>query len=221
MLKDVIFDLDGVITDTAIFHFIAWKKLGEKLGIVISEEFNENLKGVDRTESLRRILALGNQENHYSEAEKAEFANEKNNFYVSLIEKVTPADTLPGIATLLAELRANQIKIGLASASKNAPQILKNLGLTSQFDTIVDPATLEQGKPHPEIFSKACNQLDVLPSEAVGVEDAYSGIQSINDAHLLSIGIGDPATLNAADAVLADTSLLTYEKIIEIWQEKH
>lgn len=219
MLKAVIFDLDGVITDTAVFHFVAWQKLGAKLGIEISEEFNENLKGVDRTESLRRILALGNQETAFSEEEKAAFAKEKNDFYVTLIDQITPNDILPGIEQLLKDLRANQIKIGLASASKNAPQILRNLGLSEVFDTIVDPASLSKGKPDPEIFIKACEQLEVSADEAIGIEDAYSGIQAINEAQMLSVGVGDPETLKAADFVVADTSDLTFEKLMNFWQK--
>lgn len=219
MLKAVIFDLDGVITDTAVFHFVAWRKLGAKLGIEISEEFNENLKGVDRTESLQRILALGNQETAFSKEEKAAFAKDKNDFYVTLIDQITPNDILPGIKQLLKELRANQIKIGLASASKNAPQILRNLGLSEVFDTIVDPASLSKGKPDPEIFIKACEQLEVSADEAIGIEDAYSGIQAINDAQMLSVGVGDPETLKAADFVVADTSDLTFENLMNFWQK--
>ncbi|MFD1899416.1 beta-phosphoglucomutase [Enterococcus termitis] len=218
MLKAIIFDLDGVITDTAAFHFIAWKKLGERLGIELTEAFNEELKGVDRTESLRRILALGNQEDSFSEEEKNELATEKNDFYVQLIQQITPSDILPGIARLLVELKEHQLKIALASASKNAPTILERLGLSESFDTIVDPTTLSKGKPDPEIFIKACEQLAIVPDEAIGVEDAYSGIQAINDAQMLSIGIGDPVTLSDADHTFPTTEELTFEKLMTIWQ---
>jgi beta-phosphoglucomutase len=218
MLKAIIFDLDGVITDTAAFHFIAWKKLGERLGIELTEAFNEELKGVDRTESLRRILALGNQEDSFSEEEKNELAAEKNDFYVQLIQQITPSDILPGIARLLVELKEHQLKIALASASKNAPTILERLGLSESFDTIVDPTTLSKGKPDPEIFIKACEQLAIVPDEAIGVEDAYSGIQAINDAQMLSIGIGDPVTLSDADHTFPTTEELTFEKLMTIWQ---
>lgn len=218
MLKAVIFDLDGVITDTAAFHFIAWQKLGNKLGINITEAFNEELKGVDRTESLRRILALGNRETAFSESEKEALATEKNDFYVSLIQEITPADILPGIAELLAYLKKHSIKIGLASASKNAPAILTNLGLADAFDTIVDPSTLKKGKPDPEIFLQACKQLAIAPAEAIGVEDAYSGVQAINEAKMYAIGVGDAKTLQAADYVVPTTRELTYEKISNLWQ---
>ncbi|MGX7148412.1 beta-phosphoglucomutase [Enterococcus ureasiticus] len=221
MFKAVIFDLDGVITDTAAFHFVAWKKLGEKLGIELTESFNEELKGVDRIESLRRILALRNQELDFSNEEKAVLATEKNDYYVTLIQQITPNDLLPGISDLLKDLKKNHIKVGLASASKNAPMILNQLGLTNAFDTIVDPATLSKGKPDPEIFVKACEQLLITPSEAIGIEDAYSGVQAINDANMLSVGVGDAETLSAADYVFSTTANLTFEELMHIWELKN
>lgn len=220
MLKAVIFDLDGVITDTAAFHFMAWQKLAESLGIKLTKEFNENLKGVDREESLRRILALGNQEMVVTTAEKQALADQKNTDYVSLINQITPKDILPGIVQLLDDLQANKILIGLASASRNAPKILNNLGLATAFDTVVDPTTLKEGKPSPEIFIKACQQLKIAPHEAIGVEDAYSGIQAINHAKILSVGIGDKETLKAADYVLPTTQALTFEQIKAFWQSR-
>lgn len=220
MFKAIIFDLDGVITDTAVFHFEAWQQLADTLAISLTEEFNESLKGVDRSESLRRILALDHQEENYTDAEKDQFAAEKNELYVRSIEKMTAADILPGIQVFLDELRKQGIKIGLASASRNAPQILMNLGLQNRFDCIVDPATLKKGKPDPEIFEAACHQLDILPSEAIGIEDAYSGIQAINAAQIFSVGIGDAVTLKEANIILPSTKELTYEKLKTVWENK-
>ena len=217
MFQAVIFDLDGVITDTAAFHFKAWHALAEKLGLSLTEEFNEHLKGVDRTESLRRILSLGGLENSFSNEETDSFSKEKNDLYITLIDQITPDNILPGIDQLLKDLRSNNIKIGLASASQNAPKILQNLGLNGYFDTIVDPSKLQKGKPAPEIFETACQQLGVQSKDAIGVEDAYSGIQAINDANILSIGIGDSQTLKEADHILSSTSQLTFDKLIEIW----
>jgi beta-phosphoglucomutase len=217
MFQAVIFDLDGVITDTAAFHFKAWQALAEKLGLSLTEEFNEHLKGVDRTESLRRILSLGGLENSFSNEETDSFSKEKNDLYITLIDQITPDNILPGIDQLLKDLRSNNIKIGLASASQNAPKILQNLGLNGYFDTIVDPSKLQKGKPAPEIFETACQQLGVQSKDAIGVEDAYSGIQAINDANILSIGIGDSQTLKEADHILSSTSQLTFDKLIEIW----
>lgn len=219
MFKAVIFDLDGVITDTAQFHFVAWKKLGEKLGIALTESFNEELKGVDRTESLRRILALGNMENQFTDEEKEALATEKNDLYVQLIEQLTPEDILPGISDLLSELKAANIKIGLASASKNAPKILQNLNLMDTFDTIVNPELLSKGKPDPEIFIRAAEQLNVTSDQCIGIEDAYSGVQAINDAQMISIGVGDLETLKAATTVVPDTSYLSLEQLTQQWNK--
>lgn len=220
MFQAVIFDLDGVITDTAAFHFKAWQALAEKLGLSLTEEFNEHLKGVDRTESLRRILSLGGLENSFSNEEIASFSKEKNDLYITLIDQITPDNILPGIEQLLKDLRSNNIKIGLASASQNAPKILQNLGLYTHFDTIVDPSKLQNGKPAPEIFETACQQLGVPLKYAIGVEDAYSGVQAINDANMLSIGIGDSQTLKEADHILSSTSQLTFDKLVEVWNIK-
>lgn len=220
MFKAVVFDLDGVITDTAAFHFIAWRKLGKSLGIEVIETFNEELKGIDRLASLNKILALGSMENRFSKEEKEALAQEKNDFYVTLINEISPADILPGIEQLLQDLDTQHIKVGLASASKNAPKILRLLGLADSFSTIVDPATLQQGKPDPEIFIKACEQLQVQQEEAIGVEDAYSGIQAINAAKLYSVGIGDKHMLKDADYVFGDTAHLTFSKLKEIWENR-
>ncbi|KAG2856266.1 hypothetical protein PC115_g25859, partial [Phytophthora cactorum] len=146
-LQAVIFDLDGVITDTAEYHYVAWKQLGEELDIPFDREFNEQLKGISRGESLERILRLGGKENTYSAEEKEEFASRKNEHYVSLLDSLTPEHTYPGIRELLLELQASGIPAVIASASKNAPQILKALELDSLFRYVVHPDSVPHGKP--------------------------------------------------------------------------
>ncbi|SEK55926.1 beta-phosphoglucomutase [Carnobacterium iners] len=220
MFQTIIFDLDGVITDTANFHFKAWQSLAEKLGVYLTEDFNEHLKGVDRTESLSRILSHGGLKHSFSKEELITFEEEKNNLYITLIDQVSPENILPGIEQLLNDLRSNNVKIGLASASRNAPKILQNLGLYDYFDTIVDPSKLKKGKPAPEIFETACQQLNIHPKDAIGIEDAYSGIQAINDSKMLSVGIGDLNILKDADYILNNTCLLTFDKLLEIWNNK-
>jgi len=149
----VLFDLDGVITDTAEYHYRAWKKLAEELGISIDRKFNEQLKGVSRDDSLKRILAHGGKT--VGEAEFAELTSRKNDNYVEMIQAVKPEDVYPGILPLLEALRANGKKIALASASKNGPFLLERMGLTHFFDAVADPAAVAHSKPAPDIFLAA------------------------------------------------------------------
>lgn len=219
MMKAVLFDLDGVITDTAAYHYEAWKALGEKIGIDIDEEFNEQLKGVSRTDSLNLILAKGNKEDAYSETKKEAMATEKNELYKTLIEKMSPADLLPGIKELLDELKAKKIKLGLASASKNGPTILDKLEITNYFDEIVNPAELTAGKPDPEIFLTGAKQLGLDVSECVGIEDAAAGVEAINAAEMVSIGVGEAKNLGKATKVVPDTAELTLSLLEKVWGE--
>lgn len=161
MFKGVLFDLDGVITDTAEYHYLAWKKLADNLGISIDREFNEKLKGVSREDSLRLILAHGNRENDFTEVEFNHLAKMKNDNYVEMIQAVSPKDVYPGILELLKALKKANIKIALASASKNGPFLLKQMALTEYFDGIADPAAVKAGKPAPDIF--------ILAAQVVGL----------------------------------------------------
>lgn len=213
-MKAFIFDLDGVITDSAEYHYLAWKALGEELDISLDREFNETLKGVSRTESLERILRLGNRENDFSPEEKERLATKKNTHYVSLISKITSDDILPGIETFLLELREAGYKIGMASASKNAQMVTRQLGLLHAFDHIVDAATVVDSKPHPEVFLKAAEALAVDPKDCVGVEDAVAGIEAIRAAGMFAVGIGEPDVLTEADLVFTDTRDLTLANVL-------
>ncbi|MGL5346208.1 MAG: beta-phosphoglucomutase [Peptostreptococcaceae bacterium] len=216
MVEAVIFDLDGVITDTANFHYLAWKQLGDKIGIEINEEFNESLKGISRMESLERLLEFGEMEDKFTPQEKIEMAIEKNNNYVKLIEKITPKDILLGIKELLTELKSKQIKIGLASASKNAVMVLNNLELMDYFDFIADAAKCKYSKPAPDIFLMAAKGLNVNPINCIGIEDASAGIQSINTANMYSVGVGNEKILNEADYVVSNTQDLKLDKLLNI-----
>lgn len=208
MIKAFIFDLDGVITDTAEYHYLAWKQLGEGLGINIDREFNETLKGVSRLESLERILALENKENDYTEEEKLELAKKKNDHYVSLINSITPKDVLPGINELLDDLKENKIKIGLASASKNAIPVLTKLGLLDKFDYVAPASECKNSKPAPDIFLMAAKGLDVEPKYCVGIEDAEAGVDAINSANMYSVGVGNLQSMKKANLVFNCTSEL-------------
>ncbi|MGO4381835.1 beta-phosphoglucomutase [Pseudoduganella sp. RAF53_2] len=199
-MKAVIFDLDGVITDTARYHYLAWKRLAESQGVHFDEAFNEHLKGIDRMGSLDLILASSSRS--YTQDEKLALAHEKNEHYKELIAAMSPDDLLPGAVAALDACRAAGLKIGLASVSKNAFSVLDMLGITGKFDYVVDAATIARGKPDPEIFLKAARELGVDPADCMGVEDAVAGIASIKSAGMYALGIGDPQVLRQADKVI-------------------
>lgn len=212
-IKGFAFDLDGVITDTAKFHTIAWRRLAEQLEVTWTPELQESLKGIDRMGSLEMILQAGGKENAYTQVEKEGFAVWKNEHYVELISDLTPDDILPGIAAFIQELNDKGYRASVASASKNAPFILDRLGLTDSFVGIVDPATLHAGKPDPEIFVRAAEILNSSPDQVIGLEDAAAGIASINGAGEVSLGIGDATVLEAADLNFASTAEVTLANI--------
>jgi beta-phosphoglucomutase len=202
--KAVIFDLDGVITDTAHYHYLAWKRLAESQGVHFDHAFNENLKGIDRMGSLDLILASASRT--YSMEEKLALADEKNEHYKTLINTMSAADLLPGAVQALDAVRAAGLKIGLASVSKNAFTVLDHLGIADKFDYVVDAARIARGKPDPEIFLKAAQELGVAPADCLGVEDAVAGVASIKGAGMYALGIGKPEVLTQADKVIPGLS---------------
>ncbi|WP_229452005.1 beta-phosphoglucomutase [Massilia niastensis] len=197
----VIFDLDGVITDTAHYHYLAWKRLADTVDAPFDEDFNEQLKGVDRMGSLELILARAPRS--FTPEEKLALADAKNRHYQELISTMTPSDLLPGALGALDAVRAAGLKTGLASVSKNAFTVLDRLGIRDRFDTVVDAARIANSKPHPEIFLTAASQLGVAPADCLGVEDAVAGIASIRDAGMFALGVGRPEVLTRADRVIA------------------
>jgi beta-phosphoglucomutase len=202
--KAVIFDLDGVITDTAHYHYLAWKRLAESQGVHFDQAFNENLKGIDRMGSLDLILASSSRA--YTQAEKLALADEKNKHYQELIATMSSSDLLPGAVAALDAVRAAGLRIGLASVSKNAFTVLERLGITDKFDYVVDAATIARGKPHPEIFLRAASELGVAPADCLGVEDAVAGVASIKSAGMFALGVGHPFVLTQADVVITSLS---------------
>ncbi|EBF5161997.1 beta-phosphoglucomutase [Listeria monocytogenes] len=216
-LKGVVFDLDGVITDTAHYHYLAWKKTAESFGIEFDEAFNENLKGVSRIDSLLLILKKDGRENDYTEEQIEALAADKNDFYVSLLKEITPADVLPGIKELIVDLKKQNLKCAIASVSKNARTVLSALEMEQEFDYIVDAAKITKSKPDPEIFVEACRGLGLETSEVVGIEDAQAGIEAINAAGIVSVGVG--SGLRDADMTVKSTGLLDL-RILEILHSK-
>lgn len=212
-VEAVIFDLDGVITDTAEFHFLAWKQLADSLEIPFDRSFNENLKGISRLESLDLILSRGPKK--VTDDERLTLAKHKNDIYLELLKGMDPSNILPGIRELLTGLRAKGIKVALASASQNAFTVLDKLGITDLFDVIVDARSVKFGKPDPEVFIKAADALGLPYESCVGVEDAAAGVTAIKKAGMTAIGIGDPTVLKKADKVIASSLELTVDMLLQ------
>ena len=199
--KGAIFDLDGVIVDTAKYHYLAWKRLANELGFDFSEEDNEQLKGVSRTRSLEILLEIGGLE---MDAEtQAKMCDKKNEWYVESIKSIDESELLKGAKEFLQELRKNGIKVSLGSASKNAVPILKGLGIIDLFDAIIDGNKVSKAKPDPEVFLLGAKELGLDPSECVVFEDAYAGVQAAKAGGMMAIGIGSKENLPNADYNIA------------------
>ena len=195
MIKGFLFDLDGVIVDTAVFHFQAWRRLAQKLGGDFTEEQNEQLKGVSRVDSLKKIIEWTGAK--VSDEEFQTLMVEKNEWYLELVQGLGPQDALPGALNFLQTAYDQGIKIALGSASKNAPMILEKLGITQLFTAIIDGNNVVNGKPHPEVFLKGAEALGLEPSECVVFEDSIAGVQAAKTGGMSSVGIGDAETLQA------------------------
>ncbi|MBX2962912.1 MAG: beta-phosphoglucomutase [Cyclobacteriaceae bacterium] len=204
-----IFDLDGVIVDTARYHFLAWQKLAKELGINFSEADNERLKGVSRIESLNIILSLGGISLSYEEKEK--LATRKNQWFVDYIMAMKPDEIFAGAKALFDDLHRHQIKVGLASSSKNARTVLAKLELEKYFDAIVDGTMIENSKPDPEIFLKAAKLLQANPDDCIVVEDAEAGVESALRAGMRCVGIGSTEQLGKANHVVDHIKKISYE----------
>lgn len=199
-----LFDLDGVLVDTARYHYIAWKELAHRLGFEFSEEDNERLKGVSRMASLHILLDVGGMTGRYSPAELEALASGKNDRYVELISAMAPSEILPGVTDLLRDLRARGVKTALGSASKNAPMILDRVGLRPWFDTLVDGNAVAKAKPDPEVFLLGARRLGVEPRHCVVFEDAEAGLQAAKAGGMFALGLGRPQDLPSADVVYPD-----------------
>jgi beta-phosphoglucomutase len=194
--KAFIFDLDGVIVDTAKYHYLAWKKIATELGIEFTHEHNELLKGVSRVRSLDIILGLGEVE--ATQAQKDQWLIQKNEDYLSYLVDMDQSEILPGVMIVLEFLKANQQPIALGSASKNARPILEKTGILSYFDAIVDGNDVNNAKPDPEVFLQAAQKLGISNDNSIVFEDSVAGIQAANIASMTSIGIGETSILNEA-----------------------
>jgi beta-phosphoglucomutase len=215
-LRAVIFDLDGVIVDTAQFHFAAWKTLAAEWNYSLSLENNEQLKGVSRMDSVRKIAQWARI--HTTEQKLIDVAERKNEMYLNLCTDISPDYILPGIVNLIKELKANGVGVALGSASKNARFVLEQLGLLYSFDAIVDGNDVSHSKPNPEVFLKAAQMLDVLPKNCLVIEDAPAGIEAALSADMHVVGLGNPNELNNAHLILPNAANLNMEKLNKLYQ---
>lgn len=209
-----IFDLDGVLVDTAVYHYQAWKKLANSLGFDFTHAQNEQLKGVNRMRSLDKILNWGNISK--TDAEKEELAALKNTWYVDMISKMSATEVLPGSLELLEELHQSGIKIALGSASKNSGLILERTNLSHFFDAIVDGNAVTTSKPDPEVFVKGAELLDTPFTHCIVFEDAAAGVEAAIAAHMAVVGVGEPKNLPGADLWVKDLSEVTVQGLIDL-----
>ena len=217
MVKAVIFDLDGVIVDTAKYHYQSWYRLAKSVGFELTEDQNHMLKGVSRMESLDIILEIGGVEK--TSEEKHDLAELKNKWYREYIAQLDRSEILPGIEELLDDLKENNVKIALGSASKNSMTILDGLNLTSYFDVIIDGNKTTKSKPHPEVFLMGADALELNPNECLVIEDSIKGLEAANTGGFFSIGVGDDTGLNIADAVVLNMSNMTFERLVGLLEK--
>ena len=198
MIRAFLFDLDGVLTDTSEYHFLAWKRLAEEMDVSFTRQDNEALRGVSRRESLELLL----KGKHVSEAQAIMWMDKKNGYYLDLVKKMTPADLLPGAREILEELAGLGLKRVIVSASKNAPLVLERLQLMPWIDGLVDGNAPARSKPHPDLFLLAARQLNFAPGECLVVEDAAAGIEAAHAAGMPALGLGPSERVGAAELVL-------------------
>jgi beta-phosphoglucomutase len=213
-IQACIFDLDGVIVDTAVYHYQAWKRLANELGFDFTEHDNEKLKGVSRVRSLELILEWGGVTK--TAAEREELATRKNNWYVEMISHMKPDEVLPGAREFLETCRLAGLKTALGSASKNSMMILENVQLVDYFDAIIDGNKVTTAKPDPEVFLKGAQAVGVAPTACVVFEDAIAGVQAAKNGGMKAVGVGDPAVLTEADVVIGGLNEMTIERLEKI-----
>ena len=204
MIRGFLFDLDGVIVDTAKYHYVAWQRMASALDIHFGHEENEQLKGISRVESLERILTWGDLT--LSEEEKQHWMTQKNAWYLDCIAQMGAEEILPGVAEFLENARDQGFKISLGSASKNAVPILERIGLLSAFDAIVDGTVVSASKPNPEVFLEGARRLGLPPEACLVFEDAAAGGEAALAGGMACVGLGDPIVLGAAHRVIQSFS---------------
>jgi len=213
-IQACLFDLDGVLVDTAVYHYKAWKRLANELGFDFTEIQNEELKGISRVKSLELILGWGGVSK--TEMEKTELATRKNNWYVNMITQMQPSEILPGAKEFLIALKKAGYKTALGSASKNSGVILEKVGITYLFDAIIDGNSVTASKPNPEVFLKGAEAVGVTPEACVVFEDAIAGVEAGKAGGMKVVGIGLPEVLINADLVVSGLHEMTLENLIAL-----
>ena len=200
-IKACIFDLDGVIVDTAKYHYLAWKRLANEMGFDLTVEQNEQLKGISRMASLDILLGIGKKV--FDDGEKQALASKKNNWYREYILQMEPDEIFPGVIEYLNAVKGHGMKTAIGSASKNAMTILEQLGIVDYFDSIIDGNKAKKAKPDPEVFVKAAIELGIAPQNCVVFEDAKAGVEAAKNGGMYCVGVGSPEILGMADIVVS------------------
>jgi beta-phosphoglucomutase len=209
-----LFDLDGVIVDTAKYHFLSWQRLCNSWGFELTEEQNEQLKGVSRIESLEIILKISGHKLSKDDFEKA--LKDKNEWFLEYVNQMDESEILEGVKDFLNQLKTLNIPFSLASSSKNAKNILKKIGLFDAFEAIIDGNDIIETKPNPEIFLKAAKALNIEPKNCIVFEDAEAGVEAAKKAGMCCIGIGEQEILKKADKVVKNLTEISWEEIIHL-----
>lgn len=213
-IRGFIFDMDGVLTETSANHYLAWKALAKSIGINIDEALNEKLKGVSRRASLEIILRHGHKEKAFTEEEKEEFTEIKNNHYLEMINEFNESHLFPGVLELFEKLKKKEMKIAIASASQSAPLLVELMKIGPYINFMADPLGIP-AKPAPDIFLQAARELTLQPEECVGIEDAVAGIAAIKSAGMFAAGIGSKEQLKEADLLYQHIGQLDIEEVLK------
>lgn len=213
MIRCCLFDLDGVLVDTARYHYLAWAELAHTLGFEFTPRQGEATRGISRRASLDLVLQAGGLEDRFSEAEKERLAAWKNDRYLACVARMSPVEVLPGAAEFLREVRGRGVKTVLGSASKNASAILDRCGLTPLFDAAVDGTRVTHAKPDPEVFLRGAEAVGAEPRHCVVFEDAAAGIEAAARAGMRSVGVGSGSGLAAASLRIASFEGFTFDRL--------
>ncbi|MBD3345034.1 MAG: beta-phosphoglucomutase [Chitinivibrionales bacterium] len=212
-IKGVILDLDGVICTTDEYHYHAWKKMADEEGIYFDKEINERCRGVSRMASLDVILERA--ERPYSEEEKKELAERKNNYYKESLKELTPDAIFPGVKDQMEEMRRRGIKLAVGSASKNTPMILRQIGLGDYFDAVADGNAVTNSKPDPEVFLVAAQRLGLEPEVCLVVEDAVAGVEAALNGNMKVLAVGSAANDKRATLSAKDLASISVDKMLD------